>query len=93
MVGVSMGNYRRVAEVVDAIKVSDVIPLATSNWEALPDWVKSQYNAGSIVFGSAYLIINGGDAAGFESWLVQASDGSLKSCTSDAFLRDYEVNS
>lgn len=86
-----MGNYRLIAAQVNAAKVSDIIPVATSNWSSLPAWVQTQYNNGNLIFGNAYLIINGGDVAAFEDWLIQDSGGNLKSCNAADFTATYEA--
>lgn len=85
-----MGNYRRKQFEIDAVRVSDVIPKATSNWNDLPSWVQIQYAQGNLIFGAAYLIINGGDVANFDDWLIQDENGTLCACKPDIFTATYE---
>lgn len=86
-----MGNYRRKQFEIDAIKVSDVIPKATGNWNDLPNWVQDQYAQGNLIFGAAYLIINGGEPANFDDWLIRDESGNLLACKPDIFAATYEA--
>ncbi|MFG2268110.1 hypothetical protein [Streptomyces sp. NPDC048720] len=86
-----MGNYRKKAVEVNAAKVSDVIPKATGAWSSLPSWIQVQYAQGNLLFGPAYLIINGGDVAGFEDWLLEGADGTLSRCDAAEFESCYEA--
>lgn len=86
-----MGNYRKKASEIDAIKVSEVIPKATGNWNDLPTWVQNHYSQGNLIFGAAYLIINGGDVANFDDWLINDENGNLLACKPDIFTATYEA--
>jgi hypothetical protein len=84
-----MGNYRRKPVEVDAMPVGEIIALATTDWDSLPQWIKDEYVKGNLIFGSVYLIINGGEVANPGGYLVY-ENGKLCPCDQTGFDAIYE---
>lgn len=84
-----MANFRKKPVDVEAIAVSEIIALATTNWDGLPQWVQDQYNSGNVIFGNAYLIINGGIVANSGGYLV-FENNALCFCDALEFGNLYE---
>lgn len=87
-----MAKWKNKVTNFEAVQVRDIVSLVSGSWMALPDWVKTQYDKGAILFGSSYVIIGGSGSAGLQDWIVQDADGNLTVETNADFVKKYEVD-
>ncbi|MDR1714971.1 MAG: DUF2829 domain-containing protein [Prevotella sp.] len=84
-----MAKFRKIAVLVEAVPVSELVANAASNWNALPDWVKERYEKGGFVF------LNDGIStkdwkAGYGDMLIKGAQGEIYPCRPDIFEQEYE---
>ncbi|MDP8971204.1 MAG: hypothetical protein M3N52_12065 [Actinomycetota bacterium] len=78
---------------IQAAKVSDVIAWARSDWPSLPEWVRTAYEAGGLLFTHDCIVISTpeGDMRGdLGDWLIRGVKGELYPCKPDIFEATYE---
>jgi hypothetical protein len=88
-----MGKFRKKPVVIEAELISDLMKNAENKWSALPEWVKSKYEAGDILFTSEYINIQTleGTMRGEKNdYLIQGVMGEIYPCKPDIFLKTYE---
>ena len=91
-----MAKYRKKPVVIDAVRVSELLPAARSNWVALPDWVKERYERGGVVFiseseGMNIKTLEGVMHAEPSDWLIRGVQGEIYPCKPDIFEATYEA--
>jgi len=84
-----MAKFRKIAVLVEAVLVSELVANARSNWNALPEWVKERYEKGGFVF------LNDGIStkdwkATLADYLICDANGGIYPCKPDIFEQTYE---
>lgn len=89
-----MAKYRKKPVVIEAVKVSELIQNAKSNWSDLPNWVKDRYEQGGFVFLSDGINIGtleGTMKAEYTDMLIKGVQGEIYPCKPDIFEQTYEL--
>jgi hypothetical protein len=88
-----MGKYKKKPVEIDAEKISDILKNATSDWMELPEWVRTAYENGDLVFANTHLIVNtleGSMVGGYEDILIRGIQGEIYPCKPDIFASTYD---
>lgn len=78
---------------IEAVRVSDLLKAAASNWKELPTWVRTSYEQGDIVFGSGRIFIHTSEGevqAEIGDWVIRGVRGEIYPCKPDVFSMTYE---
>lgn len=75
-------RFRQKPIEVEAVLIGDLIRAATREWSALPEWVKSAYERGDLVFGAHHIDIYFHDLnyslrGSRVDWLIRSANGIL----------------
>lgn len=88
-----MAVFRKKPVEIEAVKVSDLLREAESNWGALPAWVRDEYEKGGIVFGTKAIHIGTleGEMTGqLDDWVIRGVKGEIYPCKPDIFEATYD---
>jgi hypothetical protein len=88
-----MSRYFKKLITIEAEKISELLNNAKNNWDALPDWVKENYDAGKILFFSHNMEIftDEGIMRGDKNdFLIKGVHGEIYPCKPDVFEETYE---
>lgn len=86
-------HFRKKPVVIEAFRISDLIESATHNWSKLPEWVKTSYEAGNIVFAPtsvSFLTPHGLLITKLGDWVVHGENDTIYSVKPGVFETDYE---
>ena len=87
-------RYQRKPEVIEAIRCSDAIQAASTNWDDLPLWFRDDYEAHKFVIVDHYIYVEcegeGMKAAERNYWIVKSVDTGKLSVMSPIDFRMYE---
>ncbi len=87
-------RYRKKPIEIDALRARSLIEWATNQWEKLPPWLVSEYDAGNIVFAPDHISIKtleGTMRADRDDWVIRGVKGELYPCKPDIFAATYET--
>lgn len=85
--------FRKKPIEVEAVKVSDVLAAASSNWSQLPDFVSDAYEKGKIIFLHDAVLITTleGHMRGEQTdWIIKGVRSELYPCKPEIFDATYE---
>lgn len=88
-----MPKFRKKPVVIEAVKVSDVLKAAAKNWRELPEWIRSEYEKGNVLFlrDSVEIITSEGRMKGSQvDWLIEEVNGEICPCNPELFPQIYE---
>lgn len=89
-----MPQFRKKPVVIEAVKTWEMIVHASRSWSELPEWLRSAYEAGNIVFMADKIIIKtleGAMTADKDDWIIKGVSGELYPCKPEIFYKTYEV--
>jgi hypothetical protein len=87
-------RHRKKPVEIDAVEASRLIHYATKQWEKLPSWIVSEYDAGNIVFaptGISIKTLEGTMHADPKDWIIRGVKGELYPCKPDIFAATYDT--
>ena len=87
-------KFRKKPVVIEAVKASDAMKYAESNWKGLPDWLRDAYEAGNVVFARPAVIIRtleGNMTAEPKDWIIRGVKGEIYPCKPDIFAATYDA--
>ena len=86
-------KFRKKPVVIDAIQASYAMHYAANDWQSLPDWLRSSYDHGNILFAADHISIHtleGDMRADPADWVIRGIKGELYPCKPDIFEATYE---
>jgi hypothetical protein len=89
-----MRHFRNKPSVIEAAPVSEVLRDAEFDWRALPEWVRSAYDKGEIVFTpiAVYIKTPEGDQRGDrDDWVIRDAQGDIYVRNARVFAAAYEM--
>lgn len=88
-----MPKFRKKQIVIEAVKASDVVKCAATEWSALPKWIIDAYDQAKLVITSKNVHIHtleGVMDAAIDDWIIQGVKGEIYPCKPDIFELTYE---
>lgn len=88
-----MSQFRSKQVEVEAETVNRIIEFSKENWKELPEWIRTAYESGDIVFtpGCVHIKTREGTMVGRSGdWIIKGTRGELYPCKPDVFVDKYE---
>ncbi|HEX7021430.1 MAG TPA: hypothetical protein VF171_01140 [Trueperaceae bacterium] len=88
-----MAKYRKKPVVIEAMKVSEAIHIARTDWDSLPLWLEDAYNNGGIVFerdAISVKTLEGTMRGELDDMLICGVEGEIYPCKPSVFVTTYE---
>lgn len=79
---------------IDAVKVKDLLVFIGQSWKYIPQWVRTDYEKGNIIFtceGVRIFTLEGWMYGGVEDWIIRGVAGEVYPCKPDIFEATYEA--
>lgn len=89
-----MAKYQTLPSVIEAEKASDLLDKAANAWAELPDWVKSSYEKGNLIFADGKIHVNGihgWNIALKKDYVIKGTDnGICVMCRAEEFAKTFQ---
>ena len=88
-----MARYRKLPVVIEAWPARELYVAAREDWKALPEVVRTTYEAGNVLFLADCVQVYtsaGWLTAKLDDWIVWEVNGELRPCRADTFTANYE---
>ena len=88
------GRAKKKPIIIEFIRTSLAISLATNQWKQLPQWLRDAYEKGDVVFTPECVHIKtleGDHRADPDDMIIQGVKGELYPCKPDIFLATYDI--
>ncbi len=88
-----MPKFKHKPTEIEAIKASDALKFAATEWGKLPKWIRDAYEKGGVLFGSSAIHIqtpNGMQGARPEDWIILGVAGEIYPCPDEVMQKAYD---
>ena len=86
-------KFRKKPIEIEAFPVREAIAHAQSGWVYLPEWVRSAYEAGVLIFTPVCIYIHtleGNMRGEIDDWIIRGINGEIYPCKPDIFKATYD---